>query len=115
MTILNAEQILSDALTGGENVIKHMHIIGDYSNGNFITTEPIELSMRHTNAIGGMAITDGMMTAEFDITLRGTATKPATIALGILPDGGRSYSLSEIMHKIDFGFMRAFIRTHDKF
>ncbi|MBR6598370.1 MAG: hypothetical protein IKK76_03140 [Alphaproteobacteria bacterium] len=115
MTILNAEQILSDALTGGENVIKRMHIIGDYSNGNFITTEPIELSMRHTNAIGGMAITDGMMTAEFDITLRGTATKPATIALGILPDGGRSYSLSEIMHKIDFGFMRAFIRTHDKF
>ena len=73
------------------------------------------LSMRHTDGVGGLAITNGQMTAEFDLTLRGTALKPATIQLSVLPDGGRKYSLSEIMQNIDIGFMRAFVRTHDKF
>ena len=115
MTILNSERILANTLSGGETRIKHMHITGDYSNGNFITTAPIELSMRHTTAIGGLAITDGMMTAEFDITMRGTSTTPTTIALGILPNGDRSYSLSDIMTKLDINYMRAFIKMHDKF
>ncbi len=115
ITRLNVEDALVSTLTGGETKIKHMHMVGDYKNGNFITTEPIELSMRHTTAIGGLAITNGMMTAEFDITMRGTATTPATISLGILPDGGRSYSLSDIIHKIDINFMRAFIKLNDKF
>ena len=115
ITRLNIEDALVSTLTGGETKIKHMHMVGDYKNGNFITTEPIELSMRHTTAIGGLAITNGMMTAEFDITMRGTATTPATISLGILPDGGRSYSLSDIIHKIDINFMRAFIKLNDKF
>lgn len=115
ITSLNAEYALADALTGGETVLKTLHIVGNYQNGDFITTSPLELSMRHTSAIGGLAITDGMMTAEFDLTMRGTAPTPATIALSVLPDGKRQYSLSEIMKDIDPGFMRAFIKTHDKF
>ena len=115
MTTLNAERALVNAITGGETKLKHMHMVGDYQNGNFITTKPIELSMRHTTAVGGLAITDGMMTAEFDITMRGTSTTPETISLGVLPDGSRSYSLSDIIHKIDINFMRAFIKLNDKF
>ena len=71
--------------------------------------------MRHTNAIGGLAIQDGYMTAEFDLTLRGTAPTPAEVSLSILPDGTRKYSLSDVMRQIDTGFMRAFVKTHDKF
>jgi hypothetical protein len=115
ITNLNAEYALARALGGGETKIKNMRIIGDYKDGNFVTTRPIELSMRHTNAIGGLAIQNGKMTAEFDLTLRGTAPTPVTIELGILPDNSRSYSLSEIMQSLDTGFMRAFVKTHDKF
>ena len=115
ITTLNAEYALAKALGSGETKIKHMHIIGEYNHDNFITTKPITLSMRHTDAIGGIAITNGQMTAEFDLTMRGTAPTPATIQLSVLPDGGRKYSLTEIMRDIDVGFMRAFVRTHDKF
>ncbi len=115
ITNLNAEYALARALGGGETRIKKMRIIGDYNQGDFITTQPIELSMRHTNAIGGLAIQNGQMTAEFDLTLRGTAPSPVTIELGILPDNSRSYSLSEIMQNLDTGFMRAFVKTHNKF
>lgn len=115
ITSLNAEYALARALTGGETALKQMQIIGDYERGNFITTAPTKLSMRHTTSIGGFAITDGYMTAEFDLTLRGTAPTPATIQLSVMPDGGRDYSLSDIMRQIDPGFMRAFIKTHDKF
>ncbi len=115
ITSWNAEYALSAALSGGETRLKSMRIIGQYSDGNFITTSPIILSMRHTDAIGGIAITDGFMTAEFDLTLRGTAPTPAIIQLGIAPDGGRSYSLSDVMRQLDTSFMRAFIKTHDAF
>lgn len=115
ITSLNAEYALSNALSGGETRLKQMHIIGDYEHDKFITTEPITISMRHTDGIGGLAITDGYMTAEFDLTLRGTAPTPATIQLSILPDGGRNYSLSDVMRQLDPGFMRAFVKTHDKF
>lgn len=115
ITTLNAEQILAATLTSGETRIKKLRLIGEYSNDNFITTSPIELSMRHTDAVGGLAIQDGKMTAEFDLTLRGTAPTPVTIELGILPDGGRKYLLSEIMQNLDTGFMRAFVKTHNKF
>jgi hypothetical protein len=112
---LNAEYALAAALTSGETRIKNMRLIGEYENRNFITTRPIELSMRHTNAVGGLAISDNQMTAEFDITLRGTAPTPVTIELGIMPNGARNYSLSEIMQNMDPSFMRAFVKTHDKF
>lgn len=115
ITTLNAEYALANALTSGETKIKTMRIIGTYDDGNFITTQPIELSMRHTTAVGGLAITDNQMTAEFDLTLRGTAPTPVTIELGITPNGARNYSLSEIMQNLDPGFMRAFVKTHDKF
>lgn len=115
ITRLNAERALARALTGGETKIKEMRIVGTYSDGNFISTEAINLSARHTDIIGGMAITDGLMTAEFDIIMRGTAPDVATIELGILPNGGHQYSLSDIMQNIDINFMRAFIETHDRF
>ena len=115
ITSLNAEYALARALTTGETKLKQMQIIGDYERGNFITTQPAKISMRHTDGIGGFAITDGYMTAEFDLTLRGTAPVPATLQLSIMPDNTRSYSLSDIMRQIDPGFMRAFVKTHDKF
>jgi hypothetical protein len=115
LTSLNAEYALANALTGGETRLKQMRLIGEYSNSNFITTAPIQLSMRHTTAIGGLAITNGQMTAEFDITMRGTATKPSTIQLSVLPNGNRKYSLSEIMQNLDTSYMRAFIKTHNQF
>ena len=62
-----------------------------------------------------MAIKDGQMTAEFDIIMRGTSPEPATIQLGLLPSGGRQYSLSEIMKNFDVKFMRAFLETQDRF
>lgn len=115
ITTLNAEYAFERALTSGETQIKKMRIQGEYSSGNFITTKPITLSMRHTDALGGLAITNGQMTAEFDITMRGTAPTPATIQLSVLPNGKRQYSLSEIMRTIDPGFMRAFVKTHTQF
>ena len=115
LTIFNSERTLSRAMTGGETKIKEMHLVGTYSDGNFISTEAITLSARHTNIIGGIAITNGMMTAELDIIMRGTSTDPATIQLGILPNGGRQYSLSDIIKNMDINFMRAFLETHDRF
>ena len=115
ITILNAEYALANALSRGETKIKNIRLVGTYNNGNFITTQPIELSMRHTTAVGGLAITNRQMTAEFDLTLRGTAPTPVRINLGILPNNGRQYSLSEIMREFDPEFMRAFIKTHNKF
>lgn len=115
LTIFNSERALSRAMTGGETKIKEMRLVGTYADGNFVSTEAINLSARHTDIIGGLAITDGMMTAEFDIIMRGTSTTPATIQLGILPNGGRQYSLSDIMKNIDINFMRAFLETHNRF
>ncbi|MBR3930088.1 MAG: hypothetical protein IKJ62_00710 [Alphaproteobacteria bacterium] len=115
ISTLNAEYALSNAFSGGETQLKSLHLVGDYSQDRFITTRPLEISIRHTTGIGGLAITDGMMTAELDLTMRGTAPTPVTIQLGILPDGTRQYSLSEIMQNLDTGFMRAFVKTHDKF
>ena len=115
ITTLNAEYALARAFSGGETRIKQMHIIGDYDNGNFITTSPMTLSIRHTDAVGGLAITDGFMTGELDLTMRGTSPTPTTIGLSILPDGTREYSLSEIMREFDADFLRAFTKTHDRF
>lgn len=115
ITTLNAEYALSRALTDGESKIRDMHIIGTYADGNFISTQAINISTRHTNIIGGLAITNGLMTAEFDIIMRGTSPETNTIQLGITPGGERQYSLSEIMQNLDIGFMRAFIKTHDRF
>lgn len=115
ITRMNAEYALSDALDGGKTRIKTAVVTGEYKNGNFITTAPIELQMRHADAVGGLGITSSMMTATFDITMRGTAPTPVTIQLDIAPDNSRGYSLSEIMQNFDASFMRAFVKTHNKF
>lgn len=115
ITTMNAEYALSRAFAGGETRLKKMHIIGDYNNGNFITTSPMTISVRHTDIIGGIAITDGYMTAELDLTMRGTSPTPAKIEISIMPDGTRAYSLSEIMREFDADFLRAFTKTHTKF
>ena len=111
----NAEYALSYALEDGESQIKTMRVIGRYNNGDFKTTAPIELRLRHTDATGELEISDGAMTASFNLTLRGTSPVPQPIDLQINPDGTRKYSLSEIMMNFDATFMRDFVRTHNKF
>lgn len=115
ITSMNAEYALERALSGGETRLKQMQIFGDYEHGDFISTKPVRFSVRHADGIGGLAIKDGFMTAEFDLTLRGTAPVPATIQLGVMPNGERNYSLGDLMRQIDPGFMRAFVNTHKKF
>ena len=115
ITRMNAEYALSDALDGGRSRLKNAHIIGEYKDGNFITTEPIVLQMLHADAVGGLGIQNGLLTATFDITMRGTAPTPVTIQLDIAPDNSRGYALSEIMQNFDASFMRAFVKTHNKF
>ena len=111
----NAEYALSYALDGGESAIKTMRVIGKYNNGDFVTTKPIDLRLRHTDAIGNLEISNGAMSASFDITLRGTSPTPQPIYLTINPDGSRDYSLSDIMMNFDATYMRDFVRTHNKF
>lgn len=115
LTTLNAEMALSKALEQGETRIKKMRIVGTYENGDFETTQPMELQFRHTDATGELQIRNNQMQAKINMLLRGTSSSPSPIELTILPDGRRGYSLSEIMTKIDPSFMRTFIQTHEKF
>lgn len=115
ITTFNAEYVLSYALEKGESAIKNMRVIGKYKNGDFRTTKPIALQLRHTDATGELSISDGLMSGSFNLILRGTSPIPAPINLTINPDGTRKYSLSEIMINFDPTFMRDFIRTHNKF
>ncbi len=111
----NAEYALSDALNGGETQIKDLRIVGKYENGDFITSAPIALRLRHIDATGAMDISDGQMMVALDMILRGTSPAPQPINLRILQDGKRNYSLTDIMRNFDAGFMRGFIRTHSRF
>ncbi|MCM1294482.1 MAG: hypothetical protein NC311_02900 [Muribaculaceae bacterium] len=115
ITTFNAEYALANALESGTTQLKSAHIIGTYSDSVFQTTEPATLQIRHTDAIGMIDIRNGQMNAVFDITMRGTAPTPAPIQLDIAPDGSRGYSLSEIMSNFDAAYMRAFIKTHNRF
>ena len=115
ITTFNAEYALSYALESGESAIKNMRVIGKYENGNFVTTKPISLRLRHTDGTGELSISDGLMSASFNLILRGTSPIPAPIDLTINPDGTRKYSLSEIMNNFDPTFMRDFVSTHNKF
>lgn len=111
----NAEYALSYALESGKSAIKSMRVIGKYDKGNFETTKPIALRLRHTDATGELMIDNGMMSATFDLVLRGTSPVPAPIELRINSDNSRKYSLSEIMKNFDSTFMRDFVKTHNKF
>ena len=115
ITILNAEYALADALNDGQTRLKSLHIIGKYDRGNFETTEPFTLSVPHADATGTLQISDGKMSAQLYLVLRGTAPEPAPIDMEILQNGERNYSLSEIMQNFDPAFMREFVRTHDRF
>jgi len=115
ITILNAEYALTDALNDGKSRLKSLHIVGYYDRGNFHTTKPLELSLPHVDATGGLKIDDGAMSAQFYIVMRGTAPEPAPIDLTIQPNGGRIYSLSEIMQNFDPSYMRQFVKNHDRF
>ena len=111
----NAEYALSYALDGGESAIKTMRLIGNYKHGDFETTSPVELRLRHTDISGNIEIADGAMRATLNLVLRGTSPVPAPIDLTINPNGTREYSLSDIMMNFDATFMRDFIKTHNKF
>jgi len=115
INMLNAEYILSAALESGETAIKNMKILGKYSNGNFETTKPLTISMRHVDGVGAIFINNRVMTGTFDFVLRGTATKPATIELDIDEYGKRNYSISQIINNLDIGYMRAFVKQNKKF
>ncbi|MBP3316159.1 MAG: hypothetical protein J6L70_00975 [Alphaproteobacteria bacterium] len=115
ITKLNAEFALARALGGGETSLKQMRIIGKYQNGNFITTEPLKISMRHIEGFGNLEIENGEMYTQLDLTLRGTSPVPSVIQVDIMPDGTRRYSLSEIMINFDPDYMREFIKTHNRF
>jgi len=115
LTTLNAEYAIANALDGGTTKIKEMHIAGTYSHGNFETTTPMTISMRHADLVGMMEIVNNALSADMDLTLRATSPAPTPIALRIAPDGTREYSLSEIMTNFDASYMRQFIATHDRF
>ncbi|MBD5400456.1 hypothetical protein HDR61_01770 [bacterium] len=115
ITTFNAEYAIAAALDGGETALKEMRIRGEFERGDFHTTEPATISMRHATATGNIEIQDDKMTADLDVTMRATSPSPTAITLDIYPDGSRSYSLSEIMRNFDAGFMRQFIKTHTKF
>ena len=115
LTRLNIEDRLMTALESGVTKIKSMRIFGKYDHGTFETTNPMEISMRHADAIGKMNITNGAMTTELNITMRGTAPDPVTVSVGIAPNGRRGYSMGEMIRYFDPAYMREFIKTHDKF
>ena len=71
--------------------------------------------MRHADAVGKMNITNGAMTTELNITMRGTAPDPVTVSVGIAPNGRRGYSMGEMIRYFDPAYMREFIKTHEKF
>ena len=115
LTRLNVEDRIITALESGTTMLKTMRIIGEYNNGNFSTTRPIQLSIRHADAVGALDITNNEMNAKFDITMRAVAPDAVTVSLAIAPNGRCKYSISELMRYFDPAFMRSFIKTHDKF
>ena len=115
LTRLNVEDRIITALESGTTRLKSMRVIGEYKNGNFITTKPIELSIPHATAVGTLDITDNTMNAKFDINMRAVAPDSVTLSLTVAPNGRRGYSISELMRYFDPAFMRSFIKTHDKF
>ena len=114
-TTTKAEYALAGALDGGQTQIKKMHIVGSYNQGDFKTTAPLTLSMRHTDVTGALEISDGEMFVTLNLIMRGTSPAPTPIALEVMPDGTRRYALSEIMTNFDASFLRQFVLTHNRF
>jgi hypothetical protein len=114
VTKTNAEMALRDALDNGTSRIKNLHIIGDYNGGEFQSTEPFTLSLRHTNATGTIQTINKNMTINIDMLLRGTSPSPQSVQLEIMPNGKRNYSLSQIMINFDPDDFREFRTTHTR-
>lgn len=112
---LNAEFALSKALGGGISKLKQLRIVGKYSNGQFETTKPLQLSLRHCDITGNITLSSNDIYGLFMITLRGTSPVPTPIELQIDTNNLRNYSLSEIMTNFDPEYMRTFINTHNQF
>jgi hypothetical protein len=106
--------LLSNALDGGQSTLKTLHISGKYDGGDFISSAPFELSVRHMDAVGILQIASKKISANIDMVLRGTSPAPAPISLKI-SDDIRDYSLSEIMRNFDPDFFREFTKTHNLF
>lgn len=115
LTRLNLDDRIMTALESGATRLKTMRVIGDYQNGNFTTTRPIEFSVWHADGVGTMNIIDNAMNARFDITMRAVAPDAVTVSLTIMPNSRRKYSISELTRYFDPAFMRSFIKTHDRF
>jgi hypothetical protein len=107
ITQLNAEDRIAYALSGGNTMIKSLNIIGEYGDGKFQTTQNFRLTARNMEMSGNMQLADGIMTAQTQVLLRGTAPQPRPVSLNILPSGERNYSLSEIMSVLDVGYLAA--------
>lgn len=115
LSVLNAEYALANALESGKTQIKKLKIVGKYKNGNFETTRPLTISMRHVDGTGAIFINNHILSGTFDFIMRGTAPKPEKISLDINENGKRTYSITNVINNLDIGFMRAFIKTHNKF
>ncbi|MBQ0013446.1 MAG: hypothetical protein KBS86_02675 [Proteobacteria bacterium] len=112
---LNAEFAISKALNGGISHLKELRIIGRYEHGQFSTTKPFTLSLRHADITGALDISDTNINGLFQITLRGTSPDPTPIDVKLDTNNLRTYSLSEIMTNFDPDYMRTFVQTHNQF
>ncbi|MCL2538258.1 MAG: hypothetical protein FWE52_02170 [Alphaproteobacteria bacterium] len=115
VTRMNAEWAISDALSGGDTRFKSLRLVGQYENGRFRTTTPMSIVARHSEIAGNLQTANGIAFGEFNVLLRGTSPTPVPIQLRVHPNGGRDFSLSEIMRTFDPDFMREFTRMHDRF
>lgn len=115
LTRLNMEDYLSVALTQGMTKLKNMRIQGKYENGDFETTTPARFSTRHVDTVSTFEIKDGAMTSKMNLLMRGTSPTPMPVSLTVLPNGKRTYSVSDVMRNFDPVFMRSFIKKHNKF
>lgn len=115
LTLLNSEHFLSKALKEGITTIKKMHIVGTYESGDIKTLRPLVLTMKHVDASGILEIKNNEMNADLDLVLRGTSPDAESINIIIASDDTRNFSLSEIMMHFDFEYMKAFVKSHNKF
>jgi hypothetical protein len=115
LTRLNISDRLMTTLESGITKIKKMRIIGQYVNGVFETTVPLQIWARYTDIIGTLKLDGVNMDTQLNISMRGTSSEPTSVFLAIAPNGHRGYSLSEIIKNFDPAYMRSFIRNHDMF
>jgi hypothetical protein len=115
ITKINSEYMISNALDFGETRIKSLRLAGEYKGGEFKTTRPLTLSVRHADITGSASYTNGKLAADLEIMMRGISPAPQSIYMRILKSGTREYSLSQITLALDPDYLREFVRTHREF